>query len=287
MAQNRKITISGLNIVTHPHSPQKYVDLFRSAYRMKKSVALRTTQRLMIGELRRLDSDKEMIEGIYGRIYRFDQIDPNAPWFNVETNEVATQDEIAAITIPDELKPNLAMSDYVFYPRTHKLYYVSYHTGVVLSPGSLLKLFDNLFSTPTITKEFGKVEITIIPDRTQLSKILALHRLAKLTIDVVRPNPDDNHDDEEEVFRRFDRLNVRRIFQVYTAESMESIKPDHDTTLLAKVAADNGKVTAIGYTASGQRVEESTSYAPWKESITYSPDEQNSPDVLVGYTSAL
>ncbi|MBU1215253.1 MAG: DUF4747 family protein [Gammaproteobacteria bacterium] len=287
MAKERKLVVSGLNIVTHPHSPEGYVELLKMAYRMKQSVSIRTTQRLMIGELRPLSKSQGMIGGMFGRIYRFDQIDPDAPWFNVERNDVATVDEMAAIAIPDDLKPNLMMFDFIFYPHGHKFYFTSKHNKSTLSPQALVKLFSYLFTAAKIVHEFGKVELTVIPDRAQLNKILSIPRLTKLTIDVIRPNPDDNTDDEEEVFRRLHAQSARRITQVLTAEPHESIKPDNDTALLAKVAAHNGKVVAIGYTTRGQRIEESTVDKPWRELVKYDPNYQTEYDALAAYTSSL
>lgn len=287
MARNRKFTVAGLNIVTHPHSPENYVKLFRSLFRQTLSIYVRKNQKVMLGEMRPVVTGQDLVNGIFGRIYEYDQIDPNAPWFNVEKNEVATEDEIAQIAIPEELKPNLAFFEYVFYPKTHKLYFITSFSYESLSPNYVEKLFLRLIGLPIIEKNFGKVEVTVLPDISQLDKIFSIHRLAKLTIDVVKPNPDDNADAEEEVFKRLEQENARRIVQVLVAEPNESIKPNEDTKLLAKVAASNGKVEAIGFNNAGEKVEESTVTKPWKEPVTYDPDETTLTDKFLSFTSEI
>ncbi|MCB4809701.1 DUF4747 family protein [Methylovorus menthalis] len=283
MARQIGLSISGINIVTHPHSPERYVDLFKSLYSLKLSRSIRTTQRIMLGELSRID-DSDLTEGIFGRIYKFDQIDPNMPWFNVETNEVATDEELAAISIPESLKPNFTTFDFVFYPKTHKFFFTSSHKGKHLSAGVVKRLFEYLIEHPAIRENFGKVEITIIPDQTQLENIFNIYNLRKLEIDVVLPNPDDNEEDEREIFSRLERQNARRIKQVIVAEPRESIEPDEETKKLARVAASNGKVIGTGYTQTGEKIEESTTKTPWSNQITYDPDTEIPALVLIQNT---
>jgi hypothetical protein len=284
MAADRTLVVSGINIVTHPHSPQGYVDLLRAATAMRKPVQIRGAQHIMLGELRPLDRGNPT-DGLFGRVYRFDHIDPELPWFNLERHQEATEDEMSAIAIPKDLVPNLVLFDFVFYPKGHVLYFVSKRDRYSLSPRSLYKLLEVLFETRLIFGRFGKVDLTIMPDRQTLARIMKLHRLAKLTIDVTRPNPDDNFDDDEEVFDRMRNQGARRVMQVMTAENGESIKPDHETAQLARVAARNGKVSAVGYKANGQKVEETTVDSPWRETVAYDPDHQLAPDVLIAFSA--
>lgn len=285
MADERKIQIAALNIVTHPHSPDNYVALFRALFRLKLPIAIRGTQHLMLGELRPV-SKGSPLEGLFGRIYRFDQIDPKAPWFNVDSHEVASDDELAEIKIPAKLKPNLVMFNFVFYPTTHKIYFESAADEHTLGPASTRKFFKVLSGVASIFEKFGEVDVTTLPDNEQLDRILNLPGLSKLVIDVKRPNPDDLADEEAEVFERLEKMGTRRIVQSLTAERHETIKPDDDVKLLARVAASNGSVTGIGVTAIGDRLEESTVKRPWRETIHYDADVELREDVLVGLTRA-
>ena len=278
---DKKIVISGLNIVAQPHSPEIYLKLCRALLALKKPISIRGTQYLMIGEMNRLSPD-DPLDGLFGRFYRFDQIDPNAPWFNVEDHAKATDDDMAQVSIPAKLKPNLVMFDFVFFPKGHVLYLESKSGQKIISPSSVKKLIDALCSTTGIVKNFGKIETTVVPDKEQLEAILGLHRLAKLAIDVRRPNPDDlGEDEEDKVFGRFDRMGTRRMVEILTSEPGESIKPDEDVKLMARVAARNGKVTAIGFSALGQRVEESTVNRPWRGIIEYDSRHQAASDAMI------
>lgn len=277
----KRIVMAGLNIVIHPHTAQKYLDLIRKLFTLKRPIALRGTQYLMIGELGRVNRD-EPLAGFFGRIYRFDHIDKDLPWFNVEDHSEATADEMAQVNIPNKLKPNLVMFDFVFFPQGHKMYIESKSHKKTLSAGSVKKLIDSLCSIPAVKKAFGDVEVTVMPDKELLETILGLHRLAKLIIDVKRPNPDDVGEDEEDrVFRRFDNMNTRRMLEIWTAESGQTILPDDDVQMMARVAATNGKVAAIGFSADGERIEESTVDRPWKRVISYDPSVQGGTDAFI------
>lgn len=284
MAADRTLFVSGVNVVTHPHSPLGYVRLFQAATAKRMPVQIRGAQHIMLGELRFLDRDHPA-DGLFGRVYRFDHIDSDLPWFNLQRHEEATEEEMAAIAIPDNLVPNLVLFDFVFYPKGHALYFVSKWDRHSLSPRSMCKLLEAVFASQDLFERFGRVDLTIMPDRQTLSRIMKLHRLAKLTIDVTRPNPDDNADDDEEVFDRMKNQGARRVVQVMTAESGESIKPDYETAQLARVAARNGKVSAVGYKVDGQRVDETTVDTPWRETVMYNPDHQLAEDVLVTFSA--
>lgn len=280
MADDRKLQLAALNIVTHPHSPDNYVKLLRALFSLKRPIAIRGTQHLMLGELRPVKKG-ELLHGLRGRIYRFDQIDPDSPWFNVENNEAATSEEVAEIKIPASLKPNLVMFNFVFFPKGHTLYFEAKADKHTLGPSSLQKFLIELCGIPTIVARFGKVDVTVLPDKEQLDRILKIPRLTKLIVDVKRPNPDDLADEEEEVFSRLRDMGTRRIVQELTAERNESIKPDSDVKLLARVAAKNGSVTGVGYTLEGDKLEESTVDKPWRHTVHFDADVELRTDVMI------
>lgn len=285
MGQLRSFQVSALNVVTHPHSPNGYVDLFKAIMQQKRPVAIRGTQHMMLGELRPLHQ-KDPESGLFGRIYRFDHIDPDLPWFNVARHKAATEEEMAKIAIPENLVPNFVLFDFVFFPKGHTLYFVSHMEKYSLSPRSLVKMLEVSLLSEEVFQKFGKVDVTIIPDKQSLQRIFQMHRLAKLFIDVKRPNPDDNESDDEVVFGRLARQGARRIKQEMTAEKGETILPDNETKILAKVAARNGKVSAVGYDQEGIRVEESTANMPWQQVVTYDPKYELASDALVNFAHA-
>lgn len=286
------LKMCGINIVTHPHAPAGYVRLLQQVFKSRTAIPGRGAQHLMIGELKSIN-DERPEEGMVGRIYRFVNIDKNAQWFNVVRHDDATPEEVDAIHFPDELRPNTETFDFVFYPKGHTLYVNmrsenkiegKYHP---IGVGQVLKLLKSLMSLPAIHKQFGAVDVTAIPDREQLERILSIHQLSKLVIEVTRPNPDELGKAQERVFARFERMNVRKVRQEITAEKKESITVDAETRELAEVASMNGKVIGTGYTEKGQRIEESTVTRPWIGQVPYHPDNQTARDTLIAATAGL
>ena len=124
MARQRSIEISGLNIAMHaPHSPARYVELFNDALRLRLPLRVSNVHMLMLGSVYPDNPDRPE-DGLNGSIYRFVRLDPNEPWFNAETHEVATQDDLLQVNIPPNLLPHLQTFPFVFRPATHHLYFV-------------------------------------------------------------------------------------------------------------------------------------------------------------------
>lgn len=284
MARDRSLRFSRINIVTHPHTPEGYIKLMRTVFKTGQSVAIRGDQHLMIGEMRYLNTD-DPLQGLFGRLYRFIHIDKNAPWFNVEKNDVATEEELAQINIPDYLRPNCEMFDFVFYPRGHAFYLETKAGQHSLSPGLATKMLRSLFASPEIVREFGQVDVNVFADKEQLDQILKIHELRRLIIEVSKPNADELGKAQAKVFGRLGSMNARKLKMEIVAESKESIELDTQLKTAAQVAAaGNGKVVGYGYTQNGNRVEESTLAKSWEDSVAYDPDLQTSADALIAAT---
>jgi|GEM_PF-994193 len=292
MPAERKFWMSGVNIVTHPHSPQRYVDLLRLLFAQRHHVPVRGAQHLMLGELYPLHSSNP-VQGFQGRLYRFIHIDKNAGWFDISRNDVATEQELEKVNLPDHLRPNTETYDFVFYPHGHRLY-INTRSGKLvhnrypmLSVGQVVKFLRALCSLNVVTESFGDVEITALPDQEHLEKILAIPQLRRLVIEVIKPNPDELSEAESEVFARFASMNVRKSKLELTAEKHESIVVDNDTRKLAQVGAVNGQVSGEGHTNSGRPVKESTVAKPWRDQVAYNPGIQTEADALREATSTL
>jgi hypothetical protein len=284
VARDRKIDIAGLNVVTHPHSVEIYINLLKEAFSLKKVVHVRSVHKAMIGELRYINKDYPM-SGLVGRIYRFIHFDPNEPWFNVEKHEAATPDEMAELKIPTNMKPGMSIFDFVFYPKNHKLYYITNDKTSKLAPHSMKSIFDNIFSDKRLIERFGTVEVTVLPDQEQLDTILKIPYMSSLIIEVTRPNPDDFGVEEQRVLERLNNQGARKIKEILTATSQDTLNPDEQTRTLARVASQNGSVSVTGLDAGGKRLEMSTQQHPWKESVTYNPELQLANEALLTWTS--
>lgn len=286
------IPIAGVNIVTHPHSPKGYIDLLNAMFNLRLHVPMRGAQHLMLGELKPVSGDGS--DGaLFGRLYRFVHVDKDAPWFNVARHDEATSEELSSINLPDELRPNTETFDFVFYPKGHS-FYINTRSGNrvngkrhSIGVGQVVKLLKTLASISEIQQRFGVVDITAFPDQEQLEKILSIHNLNKLVIEVSKPNPDELGQAQAKVFDRLSGMKARKLKQELIAERYESITVDEDTRTLARVAAGNGKVVGYGYTANNKKVEESTVAKPWTDRVQYDSDIQTEADALMASTATL
>jgi hypothetical protein len=145
-----------------PHSPEKYIELIRTTYKLRRIVSSRGVHGALIGSLYPLDK-LNPLNGLTGEIYRFIQLDPNEPWFNVQNNEAAKEDELKEIKIPDHLKPHLARFSFVFFPRGHRFYIELRRNGKTIGPSTVSAIMKALLSDAKL-EIFGDIEVTVEPD---------------------------------------------------------------------------------------------------------------------------
>lgn len=275
MARLQKFEISGLNIVTQPHSSDGYVNLFKRLIgKEPRYVKVRGNDCLMVSSVRPLDSNN-WNKGIYGEIIKFSEIEQDRNWVNVSDRKIIEDGEEPQL--PKYMKPNGASFPYIFYPSkkglSHKLFYISHsrnHKGKYdsLSPNLLKKMFDFLFNNEIVLGNYDSVEVTVLPDSDTLNTILTIPNLQKLELLIKTPNPDDLDEAEQSMFRRMDEMNVGKIFEEYSGNE---IIPDDVLKLKAKVAANNGYVKGIGKDIDGIKIDISTKDEPLRKSVFLDP----------------
>jgi hypothetical protein len=282
MARERKIEIGALNITTHPHSPKKYLELFKRTRRLRLIKKIRSDKWGMLTSVNYLNKDKYGKLGpIYGDIYRFTQIDTDGTWFNTQTIDKAEDDDLASISIPQHLKPNSSRFSYIFFPESHIMFYEQYYDGHTFGHSNAATLIDRLFNDQKLEADFGKVDVISIPCMDELEKALGMEKLERLDMKIRRPNPDDQSDAEKEVLKRMNALQVEEQKQEYKAIPGHSIEPDKTLKILAKIAAKFGHVHAKGKDQQSRPVEYTTSKHPWKDKLYYDPVIENAFDMLV------
>ena len=94
----RVVSLSALNIKTHPHEPSKYVELLSNTFRESRVVKIRGHDYGMIGSMYNLERDNPL-EGIHGTIFRFLNIIFNSP----ETKFVSANVVLGIFLFPDFL----------------------------------------------------------------------------------------------------------------------------------------------------------------------------------------
>jgi hypothetical protein len=281
MSATRTIKISALNIAMHqPHSAQRYVSLFKDAKRLNYLVRLGSVHGAMLGSLYGPKSGSELSE-LTGEIFRFVKLDPTEPWFNLETSDVATDDDVEQINIPNNLLPHLQRIEFVFKPLVHELWFVSSDRQDRMGSQAATKFFQALFDRLIRNGKYPEVEVTALPDKETLDQLMSLPTLEKITIELKRPNGDDAGSDEVKWLKRLEKQSIRMQTTELVAVKGESIKPDDETRALADVASRNGNVSVVGRDATGMRVEESTKERPLVISALVNSEMETSMDVLL------
>lgn len=282
MARRKTLRLSALNIKTEPHTQERYVHLIQFVFGHSILGKLSGHNQLMIGVLESLDTDDPMV-GFKGFLYRFTNIDRNAPWLDIGTRELVESDSaVQRIIIPEDLRPNCKKIPFVFDAQRHRLIFES------TSPTapSIRVAFESIFNDPMVQEEFGLVDVELEVRREAIEYILGLENIRKLEIRVSRPNPDDISELEDEVYRRLQNQNVRRIDETLTAASAEGILPDQWTKGLIAASRSDGSTVARAIIG-GEKKEVSTSNKPLIVSHSYDPYEQSLMEAMTRGTNEL
>ncbi|WP_349369539.1 DUF4747 family protein [Salinarimonas sp.] len=258
-ARGKRITVGGVNVVTHPHSADTYIALFNSAFELKLTVAVFGEQRMLLSSLNFSRADEGFITGT---IARFTEIDFDLPWFDSENMDIASENATKSISIPASLKPNYVPLNFVFFTNEHTFVFVQKAEQVTVSPGIMFRYLERLFASTQLAEKYGPVEITLIADKERLHEIVGIKYLRELRIFVKRPNPDDLGSYDDEIERRLARMRASSAEVVYKTDRKESLVADDATMELADVATRNGRVEASGYDEEGLPVRRSTAEHP-------------------------
>ncbi|TIS60500.1 MAG: DUF4747 family protein, partial [Mesorhizobium sp.] len=123
------------------------------------------------------------------------------------------------------------------------------------------KIFNELFGPPIQGIEAPLVEVTVIPDEDLLKRILAISKLKRLHIHLVRPNADAI--DPQEILDNLVQQGAKSQDVIYVAApGPDGLKPNEETTTQAEVASHNGFVKGSGVEEDGESVSLSTKEHP-------------------------
>jgi Domain of unknown function (DUF4747) len=278
MITKRTISYTAFNIRIHPHSPEKYVDLFEKLFDLRRQINLRGDTYAIMTQIEPLNGD--FLNGIVGEIAKFTRIEVGK-WFNIKKLRAAEEDETKKIQIPDELRPNFTSFNFIFYPKNHYLVIEYKDKFGQISPKSIEIYLRTLLDLHEIVQEFNTVELTLIPREDQLDSVLSLKQINSLEMIIRRPNTDGLEDLEDEVLERLNQQNAEEEITILKAQKGKSIKANKRTIALGHVAQLNGEVKASGYDESGKRTEKSTKKHPFTDSGTYLSGEMTAKDFLI------
>lgn len=287
MAREKKLVVGAVNITIQPHTPQKYLELFRDVYKLKKPVNISGDQFGLLAVLYKLDREQKEPGPITGDIFKYTDINKNAQWFNTETNNFASDDDVDGINIPENLKPNSTRFSYIFFPEQHLFFYEAYYDGNTFGPTNAERFIDRLLNVDEIVKKYGKVDVTHIPEVNALSDAFNLPVKEKIEMVVKRPNPDDHAKAERKVMERMRARNVGVFEQTLKSVPGQSIKIDKDLETMAHISAKNGSFMLKGKDHNHKTVEISTREHPLKITEYYDPDIESAFELFARITISM
>lgn len=287
MAREKKLIVGAINITIQPHTPQKYLELFKDTFKLKNTVNISGDHYGLLANMYKVDREQGELGPITGDIFKFTNIDKNAQWFNVSTNDFASADDVDSVNIPDNLKPNSSRFSYIFFPEQHLLFYEGYYDGNSFGPSNAERFISRLFNVESIIEKFGKVDVTHVPEVNALTEALKLPFKERIEMVVKTPNPDNHADAERRVMARMRAQNVEKFEQKFKAVQGQSIEMDEDLKTMAHISAKNGSFYIKGKDSNLKPIEFSTIKHPLKITEYYDPDVESAFELFLRVASSM
>ncbi len=263
MPRARLLHVCILNIAANPHPEGIYISLLRRGADFMVHARGSDYAKITAPE-------REMRRGLgryyIGRILIWTEIDLKGRWLDTTKDEELSQEIKDAIQIPATAKPNYRSFSYAFDNERHLLYYETRNEfAQTLGPSIAKRIFVGILSSELQGPGTPETEVTIVPERDAVDKILTLSRLRTLYIRLVRPNPDISDEARQRILGQLSDMNARREeLTIYKEADAVALTPTPDIEELAGVAAENGEARGEGRDANGRKLEVSTGDFPQK-----------------------
>ncbi len=279
MGKERTLHVSGLNIRVHTkHAADEYAALWKALHRLRLPTT-RGVNAIMIGSVSSLNEAPD--SPLIGSLYRFTNINPDDPWFDIDEHKEADANDIAEVRIPNKLKPNLKEYPYLFDIKKHKLLFKSGGHEGGISPLLVQKMLQNLSERPIIARRFGDVDLTVMTEQGVLERLLMWPEIRQIELVLERPNPTD-FDDDQSFYDRLKRRSLKKeVITFVKANEEKTIRPDPEMLKMFRIAVNNGKYTQKGMNAEGVIESAASTKYPLKEPTSYDPDVITERDAFI------
>ena len=279
MGKERSLRVGGLNIRVHTrHAADEYAALWKALHRLRQPTT-RGVNALMIGSVSPLDEAAD--SPLVGSLYRFTNINPDDPWFDIDEHKEADAEDVAEVKIPKKLKPNLKEYPYLFDVKQHKLFFKSGGHDGGISPALVQRMLQNISARPNIVRRFGEVDITVMTEKGALARMLMWPEIRQIELVLERPNPTD-FDDDQSFYDRLKRRGLKREVTTFVKANEEAtITPDPEMLKMFEIAVNNGKYTQKGRNAEGVIETVSSKRYPLEEATAYDPDLTTERDAFI------
>lgn len=260
--------MSGVNIALHPHSTARYIALWQRLYALERAVRVRGDTYAMLGTITQVDpGDPEA--GFVGSVFKFTKIDKNSDWIDLRSAKPAPPQVVKEeVRLPDYLQPNLRTFQYYFDVKRHRAIIETKNRQGTFSPLGFETMISRLVSTEEIAREYPGTEVTVEQSREVMKTVLRRGGLKHLKIVLKRPNADGAAEEERKVLEELNKQHASRTVTELHAQAGLSLKPDHRTQLLARVATSNGSVEGTVLDEEGRSVPVSSRDHPHRQPFT-------------------
>lgn len=274
MARKRTLRICALNVAMHPHSPEQYVDLLKKARSARIAAKFYGNRWGRFGTVRKKDA-------VYcGQLHLYTDFDPSLPWINLAAGKAAEAEELAAVRIPPDFKPEFTEIPYVFLPDCHRLVFAANH----LSPKSALNLVRRILQNKHVRDPDSEVHVNLVQSQSTLDELYAQPKLLSVEVLVDRPNPDQLESLAHKLQDRLKKMNGTRLTEKVQSEFGKVLKPDNELRELGSVAMTNGRVDIAFKNEEGITEHTSSEETPKTVAVRYDPDSKTELDVVFSNT---
>ena len=276
MTRNREKTIlaSKFNVVLTPHTKEKYINLFSSAFELKRSVKYYGSEQLLFAEINTGKLNEDIISGYF---FLYTDFSIDSSWLNLEKRNYASTDELKRISIPDDLRPNAKKFNFVFLIRKHTLVIeVRNQSGNLLNANFVERSLENLFR---LSKENDDtVDVTTYKEKSKIKEIFSWKRLKSISVYIKIPNPDTptSEYDIEQDFRSRNQHTLKLEAKALPKRSL-NLNGLFRSYLLA--SERNGYATADGESEDGMSKSISTQSKPAKYRVPISNYDDTTEDL--------
>lgn len=281
----RVIHMAALNVKFENHDfhkPENYVELFNLLHNNRITGKYK---RITLGGLKVLgirEHDGE--DFIYGEYLRCTDIDTTCSWYDIDEHKQILDEEGNPIQqVENNKKPNYESSVFIFIPNGHRFFYDKkmFPTNSILSPNSMKKLLEVLFSNSIVEEKFGTIQVEVETDEDTIDKIINAPRKKTLFVEFTIPNGDHLSDLSKKVLDRAKSMNLASYNEAYKSIADRELLIDDEAKAKIQIAASNGHVTLKSYDNHGKIAVISTKDYPLETTIEYDENRSTHHNELV------
>lgn len=273
IARPRTLEFSILDIAAQPHPSGVYVELFKTARKLRRAIKIQGQDYGELSELTFAKDKEGNVESISGNIYRFTMIDAKGEWFDTSTGEPAANHLIDQLSIPKNLRPNTRVIHWVFIVKNHMLVFLRKNGNATLSPDQAATFFDSLMLMASKTHdEVEYVDVTTVKSAEAIERIFTDRTVSSLEIEIRRPNADDPRGALRKIEKIMAEESARTWNEKLTAVDGTSIRKSERIDEMLTASQRCGKAKATTYGDDRKKEVINTDDHPIVKPVVYNPN---------------